>query len=104
MKATVKGILFEASDGGEYLLGFSRTEPRPTPDPQPPPARWHLQRDREPPGSIEAGPDRARDLRGAPDRARHGAELVPVDRVQGGAEDVPARPDLADVVSLRSSR
>ena len=31
MKATVKGILFEASDGGEYLLGFSRTAPRTTP-------------------------------------------------------------------------
>ena len=33
MKAqgTVKGILFEASDGAEYLLGFSRAQPGPTP-------------------------------------------------------------------------
>jgi len=33
MKAqgTVKGILFEASDGAEYLLGFSRVRPAPTP-------------------------------------------------------------------------
>jgi hypothetical protein len=28
---TVKGILFEASDGGEYLLGFSKTGSGPTP-------------------------------------------------------------------------
>jgi hypothetical protein len=33
MKAqgTVKGILFEASDGAEYLLGFSRAQLAPTP-------------------------------------------------------------------------
>ena len=33
MKAqgTVKGILFEASDGAEYLLGFAGTRPVPTP-------------------------------------------------------------------------
>jgi hypothetical protein len=33
MKAqgAVKGILFEGSDGHEYLLGFSRTQPTPTP-------------------------------------------------------------------------
>ncbi len=31
MKARVKGILFEASDGTEYLLGFSKTQPGPTP-------------------------------------------------------------------------
>jgi hypothetical protein len=31
MRATVKGILFEASDGAEYLLGFSTAQPRPTP-------------------------------------------------------------------------
>jgi hypothetical protein len=33
MKAqgTVKGILFEGSDGHEYLLGFSPTRPVPTP-------------------------------------------------------------------------
>jgi hypothetical protein len=31
MRATVKGILFEASDGAEYLLGFSRGQPGPTP-------------------------------------------------------------------------
>ena len=33
MKAqgTVKGILFEGSDGREYLLGFSPTGPVPTP-------------------------------------------------------------------------
>lgn len=33
MKApgTVKGILFEASDGAEYLLGFSKAQPAPTP-------------------------------------------------------------------------
>ncbi len=31
MRATVKGILFEASDGAEYLLGFSRAQSGPTP-------------------------------------------------------------------------
>ena len=33
MKAqgTVKGILVEGNDGHEYLLGFSRTQPIPTP-------------------------------------------------------------------------
>ncbi len=33
MKAqgTVKGILFEGSDGAEYLLGFAPTRPMPTP-------------------------------------------------------------------------
>jgi hypothetical protein len=33
MKAqgTVKGILFQASDGAEYLLGFSKAQPGPTP-------------------------------------------------------------------------
>jgi hypothetical protein len=33
MKAqgTVKGILFEGSDGHEYLLGFTPAQPRPTP-------------------------------------------------------------------------
>ncbi len=31
MRATVKGILFEASDGVEYLLGFAATRPAPTP-------------------------------------------------------------------------
>jgi hypothetical protein len=33
MKAqgTVKGILFEGSDGAEYLLGFAGTQPTPTP-------------------------------------------------------------------------
>jgi hypothetical protein len=33
MKAqgTVKGILFEASDGAEYLLGFSKAQGAPTP-------------------------------------------------------------------------
>jgi hypothetical protein len=33
MKAqgAVKGILFKGSDGHEYLLGFSRTQPIPTP-------------------------------------------------------------------------
>ena len=58
MKAqgTVKGILFEASDGAEYLLGFSAAQPAPDADPQPPAGRWHLQRDRGPPGSVEGGP------------------------------------------------
>jgi hypothetical protein len=33
MKAqgTVRGILFEGSDGAEYLLGFAATQPTPTP-------------------------------------------------------------------------
>lgn len=30
-RGTVKGILFEASDGVEYLLGFSKAQPGPTP-------------------------------------------------------------------------
>jgi hypothetical protein len=30
-RGTVKGILIEGSDGAEYLLGFSRAQPAPTP-------------------------------------------------------------------------
>ena len=30
-QGTVKGILFEGSDGAEYLLGFSTARPTPTP-------------------------------------------------------------------------
>jgi len=30
-QGTVKGILFEGSDGQEYLLGFSPAQPTPTP-------------------------------------------------------------------------
>jgi len=30
-RGTVKGTLFEASDGVEYLLGFSKAQPGPTP-------------------------------------------------------------------------
>ncbi|HSL48610.1 MAG TPA: hypothetical protein VK878_06045 [Candidatus Deferrimicrobiaceae bacterium] len=30
-QGTVKGILFEGSDGHEYLLGFSPAQPTPTP-------------------------------------------------------------------------
>lgn len=30
-RGTVKGILFEASDGVEYLLGFSKAQPAPIP-------------------------------------------------------------------------
>lgn len=30
-QGTVKGILFEGSDGHEYLLGFAPAQPQPTP-------------------------------------------------------------------------
>ena len=103
MKAqgTVKGILFEASDGAEYLLGFSTA----------PPGR----RRSSAAGRPMAPSSAVEDLREASKVARRelgisgphligpgmGKEPVPLDRVQGGAEDVPARPDLADLVSVK---
>jgi hypothetical protein len=95
-QGTVKGILFEGSDGHEYLLGFSPAQPTPTPI---------LSRRRPTAASrcwtIGAGyRQAARDLRPASDRAGLGEAALPLDRLQGGAEGVPIRPDLADVVRV----